>query len=1599
MATSLERDLSLLPKTVSKPRLVTPEAATDESAGAMAGDTMKVDVPGLARADIKKQRGQQTSVADLEAKLNTIINAPDIDSAIKANNNDVMLPNGRALEPSVLEKARTDQAFRGQLLQEFVTANTIPQADPMEPVVPFEFGLPKELTKGMPAAFVETMNGITESNVRIRDVMVGEHQNFGLNGKRLILNKFSSGDTFTEAFREIRNIPGDVIRTPYVFPMLYNGVAAVKDAIVSERNFGDELPDAFGRRMAESGFIKFGEKYLNKNIITDDRVAGLQRWYKKNYINEYGIDSWNENHTEQLIEVAEDGTLQRVRGADGKVKRRDVGLPPQVANALLELTYNELPFASKAAILFTQQAGFTYGAVKAVTGSAVKNAQRVSDARARSADPDSPDYGQYSPDMTDLQIFEKIKENEFRDANTMFGKAWAGTRTGVRQTVGRVPIVGKVGKGVVRASRKNQLNIGNTLNDINSNLKQYDESIASIEGQIDGLRQRSAAFYKKTGRVDSVTEEKIAPLQKSLDEVKANKERYTQSIGQNPYVTAAMRDEVLIASAVASAQTFMPDMDVFGVSSEIIVGVTAPLVTPAIVGLGARTVFRTGDAMTEGLFTDVASLLENSDMFPFIPRNAILNADEGAMREALEISGFNFDDTRVKAFNQFNRILRAMPEESRAEVHNALTRYTEMMQSYDDDLKALDMSDESRQNIMKNLHLSVAHASGLAPLIEFQQGKVDLVTAGKLTSTNDMAALIRATGEEMTLANGIDANIRLIREQFAADGISLADNAPLQEFIMDLENGANRQREALFVKQQQLVLLLDNYTKNIGMLNAKDQDGTLVNDLLDLAEELEEMSILPGGTVKGLVQRGEILEKAHSNMLEAAEEQVQGLRTFASDMERSEFIRESRKQADLLLDITYARRRRKATREYVKVDEMLDGREFNLVKVVERLAKISGDIEDRPIAEQLTDFGKFLRTDGKAVRKTFNTMARRALLKKGLTEKDINEYIRQRREVDGEDFDVIDLAIESINASGEGAEDLLSATFSEAEDLYRFFEIRGIGGKVDASEINQVKGEMRRLITEAYGDLDPDVKKQIEKARQTYRNEVGSRTDQKTEYAWMGPALAGRVRKDPADRPEGEGPYGYRNINSDHPEVPFLRIAEISAKMLNVRQGSQAHADLQKQLRKENDRILYAIGAKRNADGNMEIDMRDPDQVKAYGIYKNMLEAHIQHRVARDYLEKTDIAVDIIQEGMQDIPKGIGALNINRAHRMFEIENELSVDILDAEGNPDVIRGANFDNIDYFHIEFDTLLASSKKYQDEYKKLRADLDPVNGVLGVAAKQDQQNLNRIIQQLDFDAGLVNRKEAFFDVYFANATPESFNRKVKELVSTSGLPEAEVRKAMKYMYTEGLFAKARRRVKTVATKSTPEGEPLELMSLEGEVFNELTSDPNQIKLMNSVLGETHAKSLIRMRDWLSTAMGDSLDFRRSGSSGVMTIESAFSRIFNVARGMVSPLYVGTELATRAMLINQQNLLDMALNDPQAALVMGKILTNPDALTKTDYDTLQARMYAHLAKGVYLSGKNIATLEEVLADRENLRTFGTIHNPMPAEQEEENEDENVQ
>ena len=279
------------------------------------------------------------------------------------------------------------------------------------------------------------------------------------------------------------------------------------------------------------------------------------------------------------------------------------------------------------------------------------------------------------------------------------------------------------------------------------------------------------------------------------------------------------------------------------------------------------------------------------------------------------------------------------------------------------------------------------------------------------------------------------------------------------------------------------------------------------------------------------------------------------------------------------------------------------------------------------------------------------------------------------------------------------------------------------------------------------------------------------------------------------------------------------------------------------------------------------------------------------------------------------------------------------------------------------------------------------------MLVLAAKAEAEDVASKIKNLELDAQTAEKADLFWDVHFQNATPETFEFKVRQFSQDAGMPEAEVRKALKYMYVEGLLKKAKRSRRIKASN----GDNIEMIN--GEIFSDIMSDPNQRKLAREVMGEKHFNALERMQQWVDTSIGDALDMRRGGVSGIITIDSAFSRIFNVARGMVSPLYVGTELASRTMLLYKQNLMDAALSDPEAAMAMAEILYNPKP-SKETIRTLGIRMQAHLGKAVYESGQLIPTLEEIIAQKETFRTYGTIFDPIePTDGEIGEADEDVQ
>ena len=1592
---TVERDKTLLPQGMTEP-MFSIEKGEDESTLEFQGRKITqtplvkevIDVPTAAAKDIERQRGRLT-LPELQSQFNAIVDSPDLQSAIRANDGNAEIAD-LGLSEGMLTNLKNDDAFYNETLQKFIDDKQSATVAPDQPVVPFEQGLPTELFENTSPEFKDSMDEIVKKNVKIRNAMETNNPYFGLDGKRLIMSKYAVGDTWPEFVKGFKALPGDIPRMLYFPEMAIYGIKAVASGVMSERAFADVVPETFGRDMADS-FAAAGDKaFLEKFSLTDGAISTMQRWYKKNFIEEYGIDEWKRQHTEGVIKIGEDGSKELVRDENGIAQRREVGLPPDVASAMITLAFDELPFVGKAVNLFGAQAGLTGSVALLATNSSKKLV-----ARARKAREDSPEtYGQ----MTDYEIINVLRRDDYEEATNIVKQ----TFFGVRDTVERIG-VGPVRpfRSVGNMFRKGKVNMGTVLLERNQTLAQFDKTIDRLGKEIKDIKEGIDPLNEKNRA-------RVGALQKEQDNFIKERAIYDKKIKKNPYLVAALRDEVLIAGAISASMEVMPDTDVFGIPADVIVGITAPMFAPVISYSVTKASWALGDSITEGLFTDVAELLQNSDMLPFIPRDILVSGNEKAMRTALKSSGFKVTDERVKSFDQFARIFRAIPETDdlggnpRKEVENALIRYADMMKSYKTDLDGMGMEPERVAQFMKRLNLSVAHASGLAPLISYQAKRLEQVTSGKLADTKSMSELIRATADQQRVNTGIDANLKIIREMLAEHGISIGDNSQLQGFIKSLEDGALAQREGMREKQQALVLMFDQYTKNIAGLN-NNIDADVVENMYRLAADLEEMSILPEGTVRGLVDEAGALDDAMINMLASVKEESAILRQTSSQMKEGEFIQNSRRHADTMLDIIHGRRKAIVSVEYKKVDTMLDGREFDLLPALQKMATLSGDLDDKPITQQLTKLGRFIKKDASAVNSVFERIAERSLIKYfGISKDTITKYVRQARQgTDNAEADptysVLDMALEMIESKSiPDAEiaKIFSSNFDETENLYRFFELRATKGKTDQADINRVKSEIRDVITNTYGDLSPQVMDQVKKARATHSNEIGKRTDMNVEFAWMGPALNSRLRKDAVDRPESEGNYVYTNVSRDHPEVPFIKMEKLSAELLMEADDLKA-ADLMKSLKAEADRVLYALGGKRLPNGRMQVDMNDAKQREAFFIYKNMVNAHVQNGVIKAIGGGQERALKALQSpgtGGRLFGKNVGEeLNFGRAHRMFEIENELAVDVIpqvrrQAGDGPEIqnidnrttIRTIEFETIEGFVTKFDDLLLENKRFQKGYKDLEDKLDPTKGVLVLAAKNEAEDVASTIKKLELDAQTAAKADLFWDVHFGSATPDTFEFKVQQFSENAKIPEAEVRKALKYMYVEGLLKKAKKSRRIKAS----DGNEIEMIN--GEIFSDIMSDPNQKKLAKEVLGEKHFKALERMQQWVDTSIGDALDMRRGGVSGIITIDSAFSRIFNVARGMVSPLYVGTELASRTMLLYKQNLMDAALSDPEAAMAMAEILYNPKP-SREIVRTFGIRMEAYLGRAVYESGQRIPTLEEIIDQRETFRTYGTIFDPI--------------
>lgn len=1508
---------SSLPVGFQEPVQATPsgmESVTSEE-GIRKAPQVEVDLPAAAAADISAQRGETKSVQDLSNEFRSLMNSKSYED-IAASGVDMI--GDEILTPSRIQEINADPGLYAAIEYEYISQKSVPQQAPDKPAVPFstsdykEVRLP-EWTNDYSADFRSILTDAVKNRQKVATLISETNPNLTRRGQDLILSQFKTGDTLTEFLRAGEDLPGKLVRTPLIVPMATSAAGALADAaseaMFGQRDFDDVFMESFGKSMGQKGWVREYDRLLDDTVILDSSRASLKREYKKLFIAEYGEDAWREDHQVPLIEVV-DGKEQYKLDENGNVEYRDVGLDDASADGILELAYKELPASSKAALFFAEQAPFTFVGTAIGVSRASKTIGNVQAARKA----DSLKFA----DKTDYEVYQSLRAE--RKANLLTPLAGAFNRL----TFGGFRAKGRLAKGEQMTAHQ-------------ATISRYDDDIAEINTRLDDPN------------LDTV---KRIELEKQRDILKTNLRSYKLRKGtgniNSPYLRSVAADDVLISTAVGIGAAALPtDFTAFGVDGDTIVGITAPIFAPSVSRLAVWGGSKSINVITDNTIKDVGLMLENSDFLPFITPGTLVKGDEAKMRSVMMEMGRAVTDQDVAAFTQLNKLFNQMTPEYREKAYQALLDYNKMIVGFRDDMFAVGMSEEAIAEALPTLHLTVAQATGIAPLLAFQKSAVTDLNAANLTKK--MPEIMETIGAEEATLEGMTTNLNLLKDLIRKNsGVDLDSNVGLQKLMNDTAESIAFQQGNLNKKKQEMYLVLQNYIDNVGVTEGID------TDTLDKLVELE--TILDTGEVAGIVSRGERVVKIHNRLVQSAEKELQAIQDLSSDMDQSTFTREVRRIADIMFDAEYGRRKALASAEYRKVDEMVGADTLDMTDVMRRLVGMSEDMKDKPLSVVFGGMkGFFSKAGGKDLYNAMRTMARRGLLAE-FGEDTITALITQRREVDGlENFDYIDLALEMAENSAEPLQ-FFAAKPSEVENVYRYFRDRAITlnrqSKAPARLEADIAQDFKNTIDEVYSTYDPAVRQQITKARQTYQDNVGSRTD-KGRYAQV--VRDGRERKNPADETRR---YYYPDENKT-PEAPFNKIANLAVKIMDEADPSESL----EAIAKERDRIMYLLGGTKNADGRLVFDFRDPVQRRNAYLAQQLMETMIGKKISDKMARDADLSIEILNEGMDVASKKI-SYDFSKAKRIVDIENELRVGYIDEAGVFQSTGGVELDAIKNRASRWDRIMKTNKLAQKEYESIRKRVDVTSGVLGIAQKKELDAINETIGKLSQNTKLINNPKAFYAEFFENATTDSYEATVRRFVEESGgkLTEDEVRTSMKYMYLRGIFERGGVQTGLDAPSGRLRGDVTKINTFIDDVL-----DVRKSEVMTSVLGKEHVDQLRRIARWSSYSMGDALDFRAGRATKGMSLDSVFSRVFNIARGMVSPLYVGTEAATRMMLENKQNLINLALSDRQAAEFMAKVLTQPERLSDLDIETFGLRVQNYLARAAAEGSIQIPSVQE--------------------------------
>ena len=897
----------------------------------------------------------------------------------------------------------------------------------------------------------------------------------------------------------------------------------------------------------------------------------------------------------------------------------------------------------------------------------------------------------------------------------------------------------------------------------------------------------------------------------------------------------------------------------------------------------------------------------------------------------------NLTKQEQRAMNDFGTFIRALPQEDREGVYSQL----KLLNDIRVDLGAAGVDPEL-------LEVTMGKATGIIPLMMMR----DAISSYKLDMAKGISKIDKnlevMLGNERTIAKQFEELRGLVDQLAGAAGDAGVQNSRFDSFVKSMQTVSARQTEQLGQDKQQIDGLvqevLDLVADPMVTRNVEDKKALtgLIEQLMN-ARLLDDVAY-PKDEAGRILKEGAIpdLGKAGSRQIEGAEDaasEVESdlLRFLDSYLDPEKYQLNAEDAAENLAKYarnrkaeitTKAKARFEALSQYGdaiditdwlddlygtaddviartrmdKIKQVLKGKKLGNASTLEALSNVEGQtsvmkaLESSPELKDaiVTEFKQSLRDAGE----TEDVIA----TIEDLNYSQIKSFFNSEYKGDAgdqlNDFDVFKIA--KIMSEELGLPDLkITATVSDIQEYSSAFSTQArkmydVPGK---RELSEKMGGLSKSIVNTIPE-EGEAGQAIRSAKKNYIDNVITRY-----------------------RDRDSNPLGYNvdhfNPNGSHKVDP---VKWVDIKKV-ISGDTQAGTDLVNQLKK-------TFGGYYDDTG--EYVLSSKGKVVVRNLMNDLLARHISEsktvRSAKELIPsqgKLGDAEKLIEGRLAARARSVGGDAIDSP----------ALDVLQREGLIDIDRVVQY-NLSVDNFFGGTVILKNAEGVVEKEVKRA----------AVAVRDQAKLreNFLKNMGKFGAeqqgaSEVNDYDRFLRFFILNPQGQSrMDALLPKIAKEMGVDEKEVKELVSDLTIESISRASYGRMR--------EASPGELLrDFDHESLYSLVLDKDVSERVRGVIGDDKFTALTRMAQFLMVQNRDNAARLKDAGISVTTpkglsIESLLSRTYSVARGVISPKYVATEVAILSFRKKKAQALSKILNDPKMVDAVIEIIeTDGSAIRK--------------------------------------------------------------